>query len=76
LKAGGAHAGVRRGGYPIELFRGQNLPAVISSRIIPNERLGDVIVHAKIEVRHNNHRCLELLGQIEGIGGHLETLLR
>ena len=61
---------------PVELFGGQNLSPVVNSAIVPDERLGDMIVHPKVKVGHHYNRRLESLGQIERQCGHLEALFR
>ena len=39
------------------------------------ERVGHPVVHAEVEVRHDEDRRLELLGEVEGLLGHREALL-
>ena len=60
----------------IELLGGQNLAAIVNSRVVPLERLGDVVVHAEIEIGHHDHGRLQPFGQVEGVGRHLETFFR
>ena len=49
------------------------LPRLIGSVGIL-ERLRHPVVHAEIEVGHDEHRRLQLLGQIEGLARHREAL--
>ena len=58
----------------IKLFGGQYFSSVVLTVIVPNKRLRDMVVHTEIEVGHDDDGRLEAFGQIESIGGHLETL--
>ena len=59
----------RESAQPFEIFRRQNLAAIL--RLIGIlERLRHPVVHAKIEVRHDEHRRLQLLGEIESVASH------
>src|SRR5688500_1706853 len=57
----------------IKLLRSDDLASIEPARVVPLERLSNVVVHAEIEVGHDDNRCLQLLGQIECGGCHLKT---
>ena len=57
----------------LQLFFGQYLAAL--QRLFGIlERLGHPVVHAQVEIRHDEHRRLHLLRQVEGIARHREAL--
>ena len=62
----------REAAQPFEIFGGQNLAAVLRLLGIL-ERLRHPVVHAQIEVGHDEHRRLQLLRQIKRIARHAET---
>ena len=57
----------------IELGGAHDLAAVIFTRIVPLERLAQMLVHADIQVAHHEYRGLKTLGQIQRGGGMLEA---
>ena len=57
---------------PVEVFLRQHFPTIDRFfRIL--ERFRHPVVHAEVEVRHHEHRRLQLLGQIERLTRHRET---
>ena len=60
---------------PIEILGGEDLAAVDGSFGI-RKRIGHPVVHAQIEIGHDEYRRLELLGEIEGFHRHREALFR
>src|SRR5688572_2063692 len=60
----------------IKLLRGEDLASIEAARVVPLKRFSNVVVHAEIEIGHDDHRCLQLLGQIECSGCHLKTFFR
>jgi hypothetical protein len=63
----------RETAQPVEIFLAQHL-AALDGRSGIFERVGHPIVHAEIEIRHDEHQRLELLGQVERFTGHGEAL--
>src|SRR5258708_25781088 len=60
---------------PVQIFLGQNLAALDGLlRILKG--IGHPVVHAQVEVRHDEYRRLKLFGQIEGILRHGVALFR
>ena len=57
----------------VEIFLAEHL-AAIDRRGRIFERIGHPVVHAEIEIGHDEDQRLELLGQIEGLGRHGEAL--
>ncbi|OIQ79745.1 hypothetical protein GALL_385050 [mine drainage metagenome] len=43
--------------------------------VVPGEGLAQAIVHADIEIEQDEHRRLQALGEIEGLGAQLEALV-
>ena len=62
--------------HVFEILFGEHLAAVVRAGVVPLERFGHVVVHAEVEVGHDDDRRLETFGQIEGGGGELEAFLR
>ncbi len=60
----------------VELFRRQHLAAVEGAAVVPGERLHQPLVHADVEVEHDEDRGLQAVGEIEGEGPELEALAR
>ena len=58
---------------PFEIFGGQHLAAADGLFGI-GEGVGHPVVHAQIEIGHDEDRGLELLGEFEGFDGHGEAL--
>ena len=58
---------------PFQVFRGQYLAAVLRLLGIL-ERLRHPVVHSEIEVGHDEHRRLQLLGEVESVTRHAEAL--
>ncbi len=57
----------------IEVFLGEHFAAL--NRLLGIfERVGHPVVHAEIEVGHDEHRRLQLLGQVKRLAGHGEAL--
>jgi hypothetical protein len=46
----------------------EHLATVVAARVVPAERLAHVVVHAELEVAHDQHRGLQPVGQIERVG--------
>ena len=57
----------------VQVVGGQHLAAVVAAAVVPGERRADMVVHAEIEIAHDDHRGLQPFGEIEGVGGQLET---
>jgi hypothetical protein len=74
-KARSPRSGERRRGDAIELVGGQYLASSVLPRVVPLERVSDVVVHPEVEICHHNNGGLELFRKVEGIGGHLKTFL-
>ena len=63
----------REAAQPFQIFRGQHLAAI--HRLLGIlERLRHPVVHAEIEIGHDEHRRLQLLGEIERLARHAEAL--
>ena len=58
----------------VELLRGPHLAAVIVSVFIPAERFAEPVVHADVQVQHDEDRGLQPIGQIKSLGAHFEAL--
>ena len=52
------------------------MPRSIRARVVPRERLAQPLVHADVEVEHDEDRRLQPVGEIEGQRRELEALAR
>ena len=59
----------------LKLFCGEHLAAVILVVVIPGQRLRHIVIHAEIEVGHQDDWRLQALCQIKGQGTKIKTLL-
>ncbi len=60
----------------VEILGGHHLAAVELAALVPLERLAQAVVHADVEVGHDEHRRLQPVGEVERLGGEVEALLR
>ena len=60
----------------LELLVGHHLAAVVSARRIPVQRRDQPVVHADVEIEHDEDRRLQPVGEVERVGGHGEGLVR
>src|SRR5262249_50924129 len=60
----------------LELGSGHHLAAVVCAGVVPFERTGQVMIHANVEVEHDEDRRLQPVGKVEGVGAKLEGLGR
>ena len=58
-----------------ELGGGHHLAAVHAPRVVPHQRFAQAVVHADVEVGHQEHRRLQTVGQVEALRAELETLM-
>ena len=54
----------------------QHLSPIVVLDVVPFERVAQALVHADVEVVEHEDRRLQAVGEIEGLGRHLEALLR
>ena len=57
----------------LKLLGVQHLAAVVHVRVVPSERFGHPVVHADIEIGHDDDRGLQALGKVEGLRPHREA---
>ena len=60
----------------LEHLRGHHLAAVVLARVVPLQRPAQPMVHADIEVEHQEDHGLQPLGEIEGLRCELERFSR
>jgi len=60
----------------VEVGGGHHLAAVVFLAVVPLQRPAQPIVHADLEIEHDEHRRLQTVGQIECLGAELERLGR
>ena len=60
----------------VELLARHHLAAVRPVGVVPGQRRGQPVVHAKVKVAHHQHRRLQPLGKIERLHRHVEAFLR
>ena len=60
----------------VEIGGGHHLAAVVFLAVVPLERPAQPIVHADLEIEHDEHRRLQPVGEIERLGAELERLGR
>ena len=60
----------------VEHRRGHDLAAVILLVVVPMQRPAQPVIHADIEVEHQEDRGLQPVGEIEGLRGEIERLVR
>src|ERR1035438_6357001 len=60
---------------PVEVFGAEDLAAV-DGLFGVGERIGHPVIHAEVEIGHDEDRRLELLGEIESLKAHRKTLFR
>jgi hypothetical protein len=63
----------REAAQPVEIFGVSTLPRSMGFSGYSNG-VGHPVVHAQVEVGHDEDRRLELLGQVEGLDRHGEAL--
>ena len=59
----------------VELFGRHHLAAVVGALVVPLEGLAQAMVHADVEIGHDEHRRLQPVGEVERVGGEVEALL-
>ena len=59
-----------------EIVEIHDLAAVVALRIVPGERLAQVIVHADVQIQHHEDRGLEPFRVVERTSGEFETFAR
>src|SRR5262249_46324634 len=52
---------------PFEFVCAQHLASIVHVGVVPSEWLGHPLVHADVEVRHDDHGGLEALSEVEGL---------
>jgi hypothetical protein len=52
----------------------QHLAAIVHVGVVPGERIRHPVVHADVEVRHDDDGRLQPLGEVEGLRAHGEAL--
>ena len=60
----------------VQIFGSHDFAAVILACIVPGKRLAQPIVHANVEIFHDEDGCLKPLREIEGLGSHVEQFAR
>ena len=60
----------------VEHLGGHHLAAVVFAGVVPCERMAEPVVHADVEVEHDEDRRLQAVGEVEGLRAELERLLR
>ena len=60
----------------LQLLGAQHLAAVVHVRVVPGERLRHPVVHADVEVGHDDDGRLQALGEVEGLRAHREAFRR
>ena len=55
---------------------GHDFAAVVVAAAVPGERRAQALVHADVEVGHDEDRRLQAVGEVEGLGRELEALVR
>src|SRR5262249_43120788 len=58
----------------VQLCGRHYLTAVISARVVPGKRLRQVMVHAVVEIEHDENRRLQPVGKIESLCAEIEGL--
>src|SRR6266850_2353510 len=56
----------------VEVGRGHHLAAVVSLGVVPLQRPAQAMVHADVEVEHDEYRRLQPVGEVEGLGAELK----
>ena len=59
-----------------QLLGGHDLAAVVFAVVIPGQRLGQMMVHADVEIEHDEDRRLQPVGEIEGLRAEVEGFRR
>ena len=57
----------------IEGFGIEHLAAVVNPRIVPLKRVANPVIHADVQIAHDDDRRLQALRQIEGVRRQLKT---
>ena len=60
----------------LEVLVGQHLAAVVAAVVVPRERFAQALVHADVQVGHQEHRGLQPVGEVEALRRELEALVR
>ena len=60
----------------VEHLGRHHLAAVVLAAVVPLKRRAQALVHADVEIAHQEHRRLQPLGEVERLRGHLEALVR
>ncbi len=60
----------------VEHLGGHHLAAVVLLAVVPFQRAAEPVVHADVEVEHQEDRGLQPLGEIEALRRHLEAFRR
>ena len=60
----------------LEILGGHDLAAIVLTRIVPFERRGQALVHADVEIAHDEDRRLQAVGKIERERRELEAFVR
>src|SRR5207244_6719519 len=58
----------------IEHLRGHDLAAVVMPALVPLERLDEPVVHADVEIEHDENRGLQPIREVERLGGKGKAL--
>ena len=58
----------------VELLRVQHLAAIVDVLVVPGEGVDHPLVHADVEVGHDDDGRLQPLGEVEGLRAHREAL--
>ncbi len=60
----------------LQHLRRHHLAAVVLPRVVPLQRAAQPVVHADVEVEHQEDRGLQPLGEVEGMRGEFEGFRR
>ncbi len=58
-----------------EFLGAHHLAAIVAALIVPVEGLAEAIVHADIEIEQDEHRRLQSIREVEGLGAEREALV-
>ena len=59
---------------PVEFGRSHDFTAVVSSAVVPGERPAQSVIHADVEIEHDENRRLQSIGEVEGLGSEIKGL--
>ena len=59
-----------------QLLGTHHLAAIVVTRVVPGERRAQALVHADVQIGHDENRGLQAVGKVKGLCGELEALAR